>query len=215
MAAPHIAGAAAVLRQANKHLTWSQVREAMTATASPVRLDGAVLPSSQVGYGHINLDKAVSLVRSGDWRTRLHLAQAKADKRLAGQDDFAVKRADLWQEAAPAVAIGGSYTATHQVKVAKGVAALKIALVYPTPGTAANLASYTATVTDPAGKTYVTTTDLLYTTGIAHVLIGKVRPGTYTIEVTGDYAVSDPDTIDSDSINGRVVFLQAAQLTRR
>jgi serine protease AprX len=47
------------------------------------------------------------------------------------------------------------------------------------------------------------------------VLIGKARPGTYTIEVTGDYAVSDPDTIDSDSINGRVVFLQAAQLTRR
>ena len=36
--------------------------------------------------------------------------------------------------------------------------------------------------------------------------------GDYTIEVVGDYAVSDPDTIDSDSVNGRVVFVQAAQL---
>ena len=36
--------------------------------------------------------------------------------------------------------------------------------------------------------------------------------GTYTVDVTGDLAVSDPDTIDSDSINGRVVFLQVAQV---
>ena len=56
---------------------------------------------------------------------------------------------------------------------------------------------------------------MLYSTGIAHVLVRDVRRGTYTIEVTGDYAVSDPDTIDSDSVNGRVVFVQAAQLTTR
>ena len=40
------------------------------------------------------------------------------------------------------------------------------------------------------------------------------RPG-LTVDVTGDYAASDPDTLDSDSVNGRVVFLQVAQLRHR
>jgi serine protease AprX len=60
-----------------------------------------------------------------------------------------------------------------------------------------------------------TTTDLLYATGIAHALAKGLTPGRYTVEVTGDYSASDPDTIDSDSVNGRVVFLQVAQLRRR
>ena len=54
---------------------------------------------------------------------------------------------------------------------------------------------------DATGKQVgVTTTDMLYTTGIAHVLVNGVKPGKYTITVTGDYAVSDPDTLDSDSV---------------
>ncbi len=42
-----------------------------------------------------------------------------------------------------------------------------------------------------------------------------VSAGKYVVDVSGDYAVSDPDTIDSDSVNGRVVFLQVAQLRHR
>ncbi|GEP34475.1 hypothetical protein NSZ01_22430 [Nocardioides szechwanensis] len=216
MASPHIAGAAAVLMQANRRLTPAQVRVAMTATASLVSDEGKVLSSSQVGYGHVNLDRAVALVRSGDWKTRLATAQRKATARLLAQDPWQVTRSDLWQEAAPAVAVGGSYSATRTVTLAKGSTALKLALVYPTPGTAANFASYTATLRNAAGKVVATTTtDLLYATGIAHALAKGLKPGRYTVEVTGDYSVSDPDTIDSDSVNGRVVFLQVAQLRRR
>jgi len=175
-----------------------------------------VLPSSQVGYGHVNLDRAVALVRSRGWRTNLATAQRRADRRLLAQDAWRVVRSDLWQEDAPPVSLGGSYSATRRVTVVRGVSALKIALVYPTPGTAANLASFTATVKDRTGKVVgTTTTNMLYATGIATALVRGVRPGAYTVEVTGDYAVSDPDTLDSDSVNGRVVFLQAAQLGRR
>jgi serine protease AprX len=86
----------------------------------------------------------------------------------------------------------------------------------PPRGTAANLASFVATVTDAAGRVVgTTTTNTLYATGVAHALVTKVRPGRYTVNVSGEYAVSDPDTLDSDSVNGRVVFLQAAQLQRR
>ena len=88
-------------------------------------------------------------------------------------------------------------------------------LVFPTPGTAANLAQYSATVTDPSGrKLGTTTTSITQSHGTAVVTVPAARAGTYTFTVSGDYAVSDPDTIDSDSVNGRVVFLSVAQLVR-
>jgi hypothetical protein len=40
------------------------------------------------------------------------------------------------------------------------------------------------------------------------------KRGTYTFQVAGDYAASDPDTLDSDSLLGRVVALSVAQLSR-
>ena len=50
MSAPHIAGAAAVLVQANKRLSWAKVQRAMTATATPVvDADGNRLLSWTVG----------------------------------------------------------------------------------------------------------------------------------------------------------------------
>jgi serine protease AprX len=217
MAAPHVAGAAAVLKQARRGITPSKVQKALTATATPVAAAGQRLGSWQVGYGHVNLDKAVKLVSAKKhWKKKLKKAQRKADRRLLRQDAYQVVRADVWQEEAPAIALGGSYSATRQVSVLPGTSALKVALVYPTPGTAANLASFVATVKDPSGNTVGTTTTTVdYSTGIAHALVTGVQPGAYTIEVSGDYAASDPDTIDSDSVNGRVVFLQAAQLAPR
>lgn len=216
MASPHVAGAVAVLLQANRKLTFAQVQEAMKATATQVRDGKSILSSSQVGYGHVNLDKAVKLVRATGWKSKLKAASKRADKRLLAQDAWQVTRADLWQEASPPVAIGGSYSASHEVTVTGRATALKIALVYPTPGTAANLASFVATVTDASGKVVAeTTTNVGYATGIANVFVKQIKPGPYTVEVSGEYTVSDPDTIDSDSVNGRVVFLQAVQLKRR
>ncbi len=216
MASPHVAGAAAVLRQANARLSVAQLQRALTATATPMVADGRRLSSAQVGYGHVNLDRAVSLVRSTGWKVKLAAAQRRASARLRAQDAWSVTRSDLWQEAAPLVALGGSYTRTRAVRLTQGSTALKVALVYPTPGTAANLASFTGVVRDAAGKVVGRTrSNLLYGTGITTTLVRGLKPGRYTVEVSGDYAVSDPDTVDSDSVNGRVVFLQVAQLRKR
>ena len=214
MASPHVAGAAAVVMQARKGIRPAKVRQVLTATATPVVADGKTLGSWQVGYGHPNLDKAVKLVTAKKhWKKKLKKAQRKADRRLLRQDAYRVTRSDLWQAAAPPVTLGGSYSATHAVHVAPGTSALKVALVYPTPGLVANLASFVATVKNAAGTVVgTTTTSLDYSTGVAHVLIPGVQAGRYKIEVSGEYAVSDPVTVDSDSINGRVVFVQAAQL---
>jgi serine protease AprX len=37
--------------------------------------------------------------------------------------------------------------------------------------------------------------------------------GAFSVDVSGEYAASDPDTLDSDSLLGRMVTLQVAQLT--
>ena len=151
MSAPHVAGAAAVLVGANPDLTPAQVQDALKATASPMTAEGERLDSWQVGYGHVNLDRAVDLVRGRGWKQDLRTATRAADRRLRHDDAWAVMRADLWQEDAPPLAIGGSYSAEHPVTVERGTDALKLTLVYPTPGTAANLASATATVLDEKG----------------------------------------------------------------
>lgn len=38
--------------------------------------------------------------------------------------------------------------------------------------------------------------------------------GRYTFSVSGDYAASDPDTLDSDSVLGRMVTLHVAQVSQ-
>lgn len=216
MSSPHVAGAAAVLLGANPRLRPAQVQDALKATASPMTADGKRLDSWQVGYGHVNLDRAVRLVRGQGWRTDLRRATRAADRRLARDDAWRVRRADLWQDDAPPLALGGSYTADRSVSVGRRTDALKVTLVHPTPGTAANLASVTASVLNAKGKAVAQTeTSVGYSIGLAHVLVKDIRPGDYTIRVEAQYAASDPDTIDSDSINGRVIFLQAAQLRHR
>ena len=216
MAAPHVAGAAAVLLQAQPRLTPGQVRLAMQATASPVRdANGNALPFWQVGYGHVNLDKAVALVRGDGWRERLAAAAAKADRRVLAADGWKVPRSDLFQYDAPPLALGGSDSATYKVKVASATEKLHLVLVYPTPGTAANLAQYSATVTAPGGTVLgTTTTSITQSHGTAVLTVPAAAAGTYTIDVSGDWSISDPDTVDSDSVNGRVVFLQVAHLVR-
>ena len=88
MASPHIAGAAAVLKQAQPKLTPTQVRQALQASASKVMVDGgtATAPFWQVGYGYANLDKAVALVRGDGWQTRLANASSAADSRVRAAD---------------------------------------------------------------------------------------------------------------------------------
>ena len=72
MASPHVAGAAAVLLQANPQLTPDQVRRALQATATPVTdAGGDVLAFWQIGYGFVNLDAAVDLVRGNSWGAKL------------------------------------------------------------------------------------------------------------------------------------------------
>jgi len=74
---------------------------------------------------------------------------------------------------------------------------------------------YTVKVVDGTGQLLGTTTESTSGAGTASLLLDltalAARPGTYTFQVSGQRAVSDPDTLDSESAPGRVVVLQVAQ----
>jgi len=216
MAAPHIAGAAAVLKQANPALTPDQVRLALQATAVPV--EGGGTGFWRVGYGFADLDAAVALVTGRDWAKNLAKAAATADAKVLAADGFQVPRGDFWTYDAPRATVAGTDTHTYTAPVGLGVTALRVALAHPALGTVCcNGTSYVVTVTDPTGRVVgVTTESITEGAGSATAYVDLTAtgsgPGTYTFTITGEYAASDPDSIDSDSALGRMVTLHVAQL---
>lgn len=216
MASPHIAGAAAVLKQANPALTPDQVRLALQASASPVTNDDdtGTLPFWQIGYGYANLDKAVALVSGRTWAKDLARASAQADARVLAADGWKVARGDFWTYDSPRATVGGSDSHTYTAPVAAGVTSLKVSLSHPSlAAVGINGTSYTVTVKDPSGAVVGTSTESFTAgAGTATVQVPVTTAGTYTFDVVGNYAASDPDTLDSDSAGGRMVTLHVAQL---
>ena len=223
MASPHVAGAAAVLLQANPSLTPDQVRGALQATATPVTAaDGSALPFWQVGYGYVDLEAATSLVAGRRWAKALPKAQSRADALVLDADGFDVTRSDFWTYDAPRLAVGGTDSRTVAVAVPEGTTHLKVTLSHPS-GAVLGLNgpfSYTVTVRDAGDQLLGTTSETLTQgAGTASLLIDftsfanpPVTYGAFTFEVRGELAISDPDTFDSESLLGRMVTLQVAQL---
>jgi serine protease AprX len=225
MASPHVAGAVAVLRQANPGLSTDQVRSILQTTARPVKaLDDAGTvtttdaPFWQVGYGRVDLAAAVSTARSAAALKQLPTAQAKRDAAVLASTGYRVLRNDLAVWDAPRVSAG---TDARTFTVARDAKAtyLKVTIAFPseaTVGADLGLTEYSVVVTDAAGRSIVPATSRVGI-GAAGALVtvpaGSVGP--YTVQVTGDRSVSDPDTLDSDSVLNDTVTVQVAQLRRR
>jgi serine protease AprX len=224
MASPHVAGAAAVLLQANPDLTVDQVRMALQATATPVKRFGSTTetaPFWQAGYGHVDLAAALSLVRAKNWSKSLPKTQAAADARVLAEDGFKAVRSDFWTYDAPRVAVAGTTDQrTFSTTVGLGVTHLKVALSHPSLAVAqANGMEYTVTVRDAAGRVLGTTTEAyILGAGTASVFLDlrtispPATPGPLSFDVSGELAASDPDTLDSESLLGRMVTLTVVQL---
>ena len=60
---------------------------------------GKALPFWQVGYGYVDLSKAIALVRSSGWKTKLANAQSAADARVKAADGKRVTRDSFWDSA--------------------------------------------------------------------------------------------------------------------
>ena len=223
MASPHVAGAVAVLLQANPTLTVDQVRMALQSTADPIASfgDGATAPFWQVGYGHVDLAAAIGAVTGKNWSKNLPKAQAAADARVLAADGFKALRSDFWTYDAPRVAVAGvTDQRTLTAAVGLGVTHVKVALSHPSLAAAqVNGMEYTVTVKDSTGKVVGTTVEApILGAGTAYVLVDLAAAGaaigSWSFDVSGELAASDPDTLDSESALGRMVTLTVVQLAR-
>jgi serine protease AprX len=225
MASPHIAGAAAVLRQARPSVTPNQIRSALQVTATPVvgtseeAGPAQQLGFWQVGYGYVDLGAAVKLVRSGTFASDLSAKQSAADQRVLRGLGVTVPRSDLWSYDAPRVTVGGTDSHTYQVKVPSTVTGLKITVAHPSLAqVGGNVFVYDVTVKDAKGRVIGTTTEEAgagTSTATLDLRALKAAYGTFTFQLAGTASVSDPDTLDSDSVLGDSITFQAAQLIRR
>jgi serine protease AprX len=222
MASPHVAGAAAVLKQANPLLAPDHVRQALEATATPVMApNGSPLGFWQVGYGYVDLGRAAALVTHPQWRDELSKAAFAAESRVLFGDGVALPRSDFWAFDAPRLGLGGSDTRRFSTVVAPDTDLLKVTLSHPSLAVAnRNGTEWTVTVRDAAGRVLGTTTEATSGAGTASVLLdlsaakAPVTFGAFTFETVAELAPSDPDTLDSDSVLGRMVTLQVAQIVR-
>ena len=223
-ASPHVAGAAAILRQANPELTVEEVRHALQATAKPVFYEDEEgertrLGFWQVGYGFIDLDAAVRLVTSREWRRAIAVRQLRADRAAMTSVGYAIPRSEMWTYDAPNLSVGGMDTRVFRAWVSRSATHLKVTVAHPSLyAVQENQMIYSVTVRDAAGKELGTTEEAAAGHGTASLLLDlrsldDVTYGHFEFEVVGERAVSDPDNIDSESLLGRVVVVQVAQLT--
>lgn len=223
MASPHVAGAAAILLQANPNLTVDQVRMALQSTATALARfgDGPRAPFWQVGYGHVDLAAAITAVKAKNWSKNLPKAQAGADARVLAEDGLKALKSDFWTYDAPRLAVlGATDQRTFTTAVGLGVTHLKVALSHPSLAVAQlNGMEYTVTVRDAAGRVLGTTTEApILGAGTAFLLLDlrtlspSAALGAWSFDVSGELAASDPDTFDSESLLGRMVTLTVVQL---
>jgi serine protease AprX len=129
---------------------------------------------------------------------------------------YTVPRSDFWSWDAPRAAVAGSDSRSFTADVPARTTHLKVTLSHPSLAVVGlNQMNYTVTVIDGEGQELGTTTESAAGAGTASILLdlraAAAHPGTYTFQVSGQLAASDPDTLDSESLLGRVVVLQVAQ----
>ena len=71
-----------------------------------VGANGKPLPFWQQGYGYVDLQAAVALVRSSNWKTKLSSANTKANNRVLDADGFKVSRSEFWTYPSPRATVG-------------------------------------------------------------------------------------------------------------
>jgi len=215
MATPHVAGGAAVLLEANPGLTRDQLQEVMQVTAQPVTGEqGGQAPFWQVGYGRVDLTRAVALAQSPTRLKKLDRLQDKLDAELIHA--AAIVQSDFWTYAAP-TATFGTDTRTYTITPQAGVDIVRATIVHPSEavlGADLGLFEYAVTIADAEGNVLATHEQVGIGAQSAKAdLTGltAAQRAQLTIEIVGVRAVSDPDTLDSDSLLNDTVTLQVVQ----
>ncbi|MFL6204895.1 MAG: S8 family peptidase [Acidimicrobiales bacterium] len=225
MASPHVAGAIAVILQANPRLTNVQVQQILQTTAKPVKaLDAAGkvttanAPFWQVGYGRVDLAAAVMTARSSSAMNQLSKAETNRELQVLAATGYKSVRSDWATWEAPPVS-AGTDVRTFQVTKDPTANRLRVAIMFPseaTLGAGFGLTEYSVVVKDAKGNVLVSgTTPTGIGTAAAFVTVPTGTVGPYAVTVTGDRSLSDPDSLDSGSVLGDTITLAVVQAIRR
>ncbi|MGI8686833.1 MAG: S8 family peptidase [Acidimicrobiales bacterium] len=213
MAAPHIAGVAALLFQARPSLTPGQVRQVMQVTAVPLAGRAAFW---QNGYGFVDATAAAALVRRTDFgQSLLDQLQAAADERVLASSAFRVKAADAWSFNPQPVSVGGTDTRTFDIAVTPETKAVKAVVTYPSLGlVGVNPFDWQITLFDAGGRALATST-ASPEAGVSKLFVdlagaGQVAYGSWKVQVKGVLGAAD-----TDLLIGNVVTLAVAQVQPR
>ena len=205
MAAPHIAGVAALMLQKNPKLTPAEIKSAMQVTSDPMPSlanTAKVEPFFRSGYGFVNAKAAVDLVGRNRYNKEKALArlQSTLDAKILGDRDYKVLSTDYWAFTAAAATVNGNPdTKTYSLNVSSATKAIKGLVSYPSLGyVGANPFNYQLTLTDAAGKTVGVSTpsgDAGMSQFFADLSQGSYTYGTWTLTVYGETGAQDQDVL--------------------
>jgi serine protease AprX len=215
MAAPHVAGLAALLLEKRPDLTPAQVREVMQATAKPLR-DGT--PFQYAGYGSIDAHAALALVSRADFSAAL-LSQlmAEADRRILAARPYAVRQTDLWGFRPATITVAGSESHTVEFEVTPETTHLYVSISRPSSDAAGltglDLFEYDVDVRDASGAVVaaIGPSSSGFTTGLIEVATLEPRPdfGVWSADIIGFLSVADTDFLLGNKLTATVIQLVA------
>jgi len=213
MAAPHIAGLAAVLLQANPALTPDQVRQVMQVSSVPMRDQSAFWRS---GYGFVDARRALDLVLNpGFSQAMLDGLQAQADGAVRAARSYRVLSSDHWLFNQLPLTVGGLDTRSFQIEVGPHTDALRASIAFPADLGVLGLNllfDWSLSLIDPDGSV-VTTSARLPNVGVAVLHYdfqeqnAAPKPGAWTLQAVGTLNVAQPALLW-----GHAVSVSAVQL---
>ena len=187
--APHVAGLAALLRQARPGLSVAQVRETLEATAKQPT-DGA--PFWQVGYGVADAVAALEMVQANNFASRLRKAHAADDARVLADRDWKVSASDHWTSVPPIATAEEISPDRRDLRftVSPGTDAVKVTMNH-----SLNM-DYTVTVLDAGGTEIGGTSAFTTTTATVETALIDLREvpavfGDWTLRVQESLGYSD------------------------
>jgi serine protease AprX len=215
MAAPHIAGLAAVLLQANPALTPDQIRMVLQVTAGPMDDDGESA-FWQIGYGFVDAKAALDLVLREDFsQALLDEMQAAADARVRAARSHKVVASDHWMFVERGVTVAGIESYDYTLQVGDGVDAIRASVAF-----AGDLSilignflfEWSLTLTDPDGTVVATSESWSGSTGVYGLQYdaepgSSLKPGRWTLTASGELHLAQPGLLW-----GHLVSVSATQL---
>lgn len=212
MAAPHIAGLAAVLLQARPGLTPEQVRLVMQATSVPMR-DGS--PHWKSGYGFADAKRAVDLVRRGDFSPgMLQQLQAGIEKPVRDARAYRALSSDHWYFLQLPATVAGLDTRSFTIEVGPETDAIHAGIAFPADAGAVGFNffyEWTLALIDPDGNTVATSALNSYAVSVLHADFRELglapKPGTWTVEASGFLNVTQPALLWDQAVTVAVTQL--------